>query len=157
MKAHDLAAAVLVAACSNGCKEAPHQDPGAVVVEWKSEHAMKAATVEKRHQEIEVGSNPSAPVRVDWTAAVESAGDCHRIQDVTVTRAGGATDFVIYKAEVTRLEPSCVKDPSFGAPVERFSVKLCYRWKGATNDDDCAYEKSFLLDGDTKTLEASGR
>jgi hypothetical protein len=144
---------VLGAAFSSGCTEAPQQDPDAVLVDWKSEHAMKANTVERRHQEIEVGSDPSVPVRIDWTAAVESEGDCHRIQDVKLTRGGGPPDFVIYNAEVKRLEPSCVKDPSFGEPVERFLVELCYRWKGASNEDDCAYQRSFLLDGDSKAIK----
>lgn len=133
------------------CQDPPTQATDAVVVEYVSPHAIEPKSVEKFHRDVVIGSDPSTPARIDWTVGLDKEG-CRRVHEVVVTRTGGTTDFVIYKAEVKSLGP-CVSDLNGAVLFERVLVDLCYRWKGASNDAECAYQKPFTIRGDAVGLE----
>jgi len=57
-------------------------------------------------------------------------------------------------------QSECFED-DFGTPGEvavydKVVLSFCYRWKGASNDDKCAYEEAMSIRGDAVGLEWRG-
>jgi hypothetical protein len=146
---------------SLACKEAPSQASDAVVLDWVSPHlsdtdAREPAT---HTEDVVVGTDEqSTPVRLEWTTALDRDG-CRRVQRVKATRTGGATDFEIYESRA-KDQTTCFEDdfatPGQVAIYDKVILAFCYRWKGAVNDDKCAYEESMSIRGDAVGLEWRG-
>jgi hypothetical protein len=140
------------------CKEAPSQAVDAVVLDWVSPELSDADAreVELHTADVVVGSDESTPVRLEWTTALDDEG-CRRVARVKATRTGGATDFEIYESTAKGQQAECFVD-DFGTPgvsvaYDKVILSFCYRWKGAVNDDKCAYDESMSIRGDAIGLE----
>jgi hypothetical protein len=152
---------ILAAALFMACKEAPSQATDAVVLDWVSPHLSDADArePESHSADVVVGTDEhDTPVRLEWTTALDGKG-CRRVQRVKATRTGGATDFEIYESKATD-RPECFED-DFGTPgqvavYDRVVLSFCYRWKGAVNDDKCAYDEAMTIRGDAIGLEWHG-
>jgi hypothetical protein len=152
--------AVAIVMTSLACKEAPSQAVDAVVLDWVSPHLSDADAQqpESHTEDIVVGTDESSPVRLDWTTALDSEG-CRRVQRVKATRTGGASDFEIYESRAKDQSECFVDDfaaPGTIAVYDRVVLSFCYRWKGASNDDRCAYEEAMMIRGDAVGLEWRG-
>jgi hypothetical protein len=153
--------AAAIATASLACKAAPSQAVDAVVLDWVSPHLSDADARqgESHTEDIIVGTDDeSSPVRLEWTTALDGEG-CRRVQRVKATRTGGASDFEIYESRV-KDQSECFED-DFGTPGEvavydKVILAFCYRWKGASNDDKCAYEEAMSIRGDAVGLEWRG-
>jgi hypothetical protein len=147
------------AACvvSLACKPAPSQAVDAVVLDWVSPYLSDADArePESHTKDLVIGSDENTPARLEWTTALDGKG-CRRVQRVKITRTGGASDFEIYESRV-RDQPECsVNDfprPGDIAVYDKVYLFFCYRWKGAVNDDKCAYEDTMSIRGDAIGLE----
>ena len=153
-----IAAAISMA--SLACNEAPSQAVDAVVLDWVSPHLSDADAREPESHtaDVVVGSDESTPVRLEWTTALDGEG-CRRVQRVKATRTGGATDFEVYESRV-KDQSECFEDdfatPGEVAVYDKVILSFCYRWKGASNDDKCAYDEAMSIRGDAVGLEWRG-
>jgi hypothetical protein len=149
--------AAAISMASLACKDAPSQATDAVVLDWVSPHLSDADArePESHTEDVVVGSDESTPVRLEWTTALDGEG-CRRVQRVKATRTGGASDFEIYESRA-KDQPECFEDdfarPGDVAVFDKVVLSFCYRWKGASNDDKCAYEESMSIRGDAVGLE----
>ncbi len=133
------------------------QAPDAVLLDYRSPLANKdggkAPTAHEKTLEVGVrerGKDHRAPVRVQWTTAQDDAG-CLRVQTIKIARTGGPRSTEVYKARAKPVPGDCIR-AGFD-PVEQFSIAFCWRWNGASNKDDCAYENRLNLRADSVGLE----
>jgi hypothetical protein len=161
-----IAALVIATAAASvaslACKPAPSQADDAVVLDWVSPYLSEADArePESHAKDVVVGTNENenTPVRLEWTTALDGK-DCRRVQHVKITRTGGASDFEIYESRVKDQAECFVDDfarPGDVAVFDKVHLFFCYHWKGASNDDKCAYEDGMSIRGDAIGLEWRG-
>jgi hypothetical protein len=152
---------VVLAAC--GVRNV-NQDAHAVVVEYTSKHAAAAGAERIGHKDeilvgsIEHGVDHRVPVLVEWTVAKDAAG-CLRVQTIKLTRNGGPTDTELYRGEAKAMREECasreILRPGSTEPVATFDdalVSYCWRWNGAINAAECAYQGVFTIRADEATV-----
>jgi hypothetical protein len=142
------------------------QDARAVVLEYTVPDAVPEAGWAWQSEELLVGTvehgvDHRVPVTVEWAVA-KDAENCLRVQAVKLRRSGGPAGTEVYRGVVKPADQGCamrdVPAPGSTEPVERFDkvrVSYCWRWNGAVNAAECAYQSGFSISADAVGLEGS--